>query len=82
MMNWIARLQDWRDDRRARRLRWDYGHRGWLVSWREAGDQRWLARLSCPERPETIERGGRTRIEAIRQADDALRRALRERARR
>ena len=82
MMHWIARLQDWRDDRGARRLRWDYGHRGWLVSWRCVGGERWLARLSCPDRPETIERDGRTRLEAIREADAALRRALQGKVRR
>lgn len=82
MTNWIARLQNWRDDRRARRLRWDYGHRGWLVSWRCVGGERWLARLSCPERPETIEGDGRTRIEAIRHADAGLRRMLREKLKR
>lgn len=78
MTQWIIRLWDWRDDRRARRLRRDYGHHGWLVSWRRLRDDRWLVRLSCPERPETIARRGRSRTEAIRRADAVLRRAIRD----
>jgi hypothetical protein len=77
MTRWIVLVRDWRDDRRARRLRLDYGRRHWLVSWRADGPDRFVARLSCPGWPETVERAGTSRLDAIRRADRALRRASR-----
>jgi hypothetical protein len=65
------------DERFARRRRQRYGLRGWLVSWYRQPGGRWLARLSCPDQPDTVERLGRTRCEAINRADAALRHVLR-----
>ncbi len=62
-----------RDERRASRLRADFGHRGWIVSWRRgriAG--RWVARLSCSSFPETVERQGKSRRQAIERAAAAM----------
>jgi hypothetical protein len=77
MTPWIGRVRDWRDDRRARRLRGDFGRTHRLVSWRADGPGRWLARVSCPGWPEPVERAGASRLEAIGRADRALRRASR-----
>ncbi|HWE38565.1 MAG TPA: hypothetical protein VG406_18485 [Isosphaeraceae bacterium] len=66
--SWLDR----RDDRRARRRRQVLGRRRWLVSWRPRRDGWWVARVSCPSDPETIERAGASRIEAIDHAERAL----------
>lgn len=68
----LNHLRDRLDERRARRARTRLGHRRWLVSWRRTGRGAWLARLSCPEVPETVEQAGRTRSEAIAAAVAAL----------
>lgn len=70
---WRAVL-DRRDERAAQRLRRQYGQHGWLLSWAPFPNGRWLARLSRPEWPETVERTGGSRIEAIQRADHALHR--------
>jgi hypothetical protein len=76
MQDFLDRFRDKRDDQRARVLRANYGRRGWLVSWRRLEDGSWLARLSCPEWPETVEATGATRCRAILRADWALRNCL------
>jgi hypothetical protein len=58
-------LLDEVDEERARRVRHQLGQRRWLVSWSQIDGGKWLARLSGPGRPETIERSGRTRVHAI-----------------
>lgn len=63
---------DRHDEAEAVRVREDLGRRGRLVSWRRRRDGRWLARVSDPEFPGTIERSGRTRCEAIRLAASYL----------
>jgi hypothetical protein len=65
-------LFDRRDERLARRRRDELGHAAKLVSWQRLPDRRWRARLSCSDWPDTIERAGRTRCEAIERADNAL----------
>lgn len=68
-------LQTWRDrrdDRRARRRRDELGRRRWLVSWQSRRDGWWVARVSCPQDPETVERAGATRLDAIESAERAL----------
>ncbi|MBX6316353.1 MAG: hypothetical protein IRY99_26095 [Isosphaeraceae bacterium] len=76
MYSLLQSLCDRLDERRARRLRERYGRSGWLVSWLRLEDGSWLARLSSPDLPDTCERTGRTRSEAIRRADEALLRLL------
>ncbi len=61
-----------RDELRARNLREEFGRRSWLVSWNQLEQGLWLARLSCPEVPVTVERKGRTRCEAVQRASGAL----------
>jgi hypothetical protein len=68
----LGRLLDRRDERLARQRRGELGHCRKLVSWQRLSDRRWRARLSCEEWPETIERAGRTRCEAIERAEHAL----------
>ena len=68
-------LLDEIDEERAKRLRHEFGQRRWVLSWIRADDA-WMARLSAPGVPETIERTGRTRIEAIERTAVALREAL------
>lgn len=65
-------LYNRRDEEHARFRRAVLGRRQWLVSWEERGDGRWLARVSCPQLPMTIERSGNTRCEAIRFATEFL----------
>ena len=74
-----SRLLDRIDDFRARRMRADLGARRWLLSWsQDLASTRypWLARVSCPELPLTIERRGRSRIGASVRAQRALERLL------
>jgi hypothetical protein len=71
-------LADRLDDRWACRQRTIYGRHGWLVSWMPSTAPLWLARLSCPESPDTAEGLGRTRREAIVAADRALRARIEE----
>jgi hypothetical protein len=68
----LGRLLDRRDERLARQRREELGHCLRLVSWQRLPGRRWRARLSCEEWPETIERAGRTRREAIERAEHAL----------
>ncbi len=72
-VSWIV---DSVDERRALRLRDNFGRRRWLVSWHlqpeSPGTRRWLARLSCPSLVFTLERTGKTRTEAIESAARAL----------
>jgi hypothetical protein len=64
-------LLDEVDEERARRIRHQLGQLRWIVSWSRTDEGPWLARLSGPGHPETIERSGRTRVHAIEQATDA-----------
>ena len=68
----MTRLLDEIDEERARRLRDELGQRRWIVSWDAAADGPWLARVSGPGHPETIERTGLTRVHAIDLAAEAL----------
>jgi hypothetical protein len=68
----LDRLLDRRDERLARQRRSELGGSLMLVSWQRLPDRRWRARLSCEAWPETIERAGRTRCEAIECAEHAL----------
>jgi hypothetical protein len=65
-------LQDRWDIRRAVSRRDRLGRRRWLVNWQRRPDGWWLARVSCPRVPITIERAGPTRCQAIRRAAEAL----------
>lgn len=76
MIRLLRDLLDARDLARSRRLRAAYGRRRWLISWERRPDGRWAARLSCPDRPETVVRHGTTRCRAACAADRALRRLL------
>jgi hypothetical protein len=61
------------DEHRAGRFRESLGRRGLILSWvgPHAGSANpWLARLSGPELPLTVERRGRSRCEAIRRAHE------------
>ena len=61
------------DERWARWMREEFGRKRWLLSWHRLGDGRgWLARLSCPEHPETVEVEGQSRCHAIGRAHRAL----------
>jgi hypothetical protein len=64
------------DEGRARQRRQDFGRRGRLLSWHRDSDGSWRARLSCAELPRTVERAGRSRIEAIDRADHGLKQIL------
>jgi hypothetical protein len=66
--SWLDR----RDNRRARRRRQALGRRRWLVSWYPRRDGWWVARISGPDDPETVERAGASRIDAIDRAERAL----------
>ena len=72
MRFFLRHLGDRRDERRACQTRTNLGCRRWLVSWRRTERGAWLARLSCPEVPETIERTGPTRCAAIARAVEGL----------
>lgn len=72
----IGRLLDRRDEHLAQRRRAELGSLSKLVSWQRLPDRRWRARVSSPDWPETIERAGRSRCEAIERADEALRLAV------
>ncbi len=69
-------LRGCRDERHARALRDAFGRRRWLLSWHPDLGGCWCARLSCPEWPETVERHGPTRREAIDRAAEALARLV------
>jgi hypothetical protein len=70
---WLRWGFDRFDEAAARRLRRRLGRDGQLVSWQRrpghGGD--WVARLSGPALPLTVERRGRTRRQAIRRAGQA-----------
>jgi len=72
----VIELLDRLDEGRARRIRERYGRRGMLLSWQRDASERWLARLSSPEHPRTIELSGPTRIGAIARASRSLARRL------
>jgi hypothetical protein len=63
------------DIRRAEKMRKEYGAVGWLVSWEKDEENNfWIARLSCPQWPTTVEGFGHgTRCVAI---DSATRHLL------
>ncbi len=64
---WWAVRDRW-DDQWAKRRRADLAHRRWLVSWQRRDDGQWLARVSSPDLPVTIERARSTRCRAIEAA--------------
>ena len=76
----LAWVFDGRDERRARRLRAEFGARGWLVSWHRAPDGQWRARLSGHPAVRTIERSAPTRVEALDRAGMAMLRLIAFRA--
>ncbi len=61
------------DISRAVKMRTEYGRVKWLLSWYPQEDDFWLARLSCPNYPETVEALGQSRCLAI---DSATRHML------
>lgn len=61
----VDALMDEIDEERARRLRREFGQRRWILSWMPTENARWMARVSGPGHPDTVERTGRTRAEAI-----------------
>jgi hypothetical protein len=69
-------LLDEIDEERAKHLRIAFGQKRWLLSWSRADSGLWAARLSAPDHPETVEREGRTRLDAIERAEITLRQAL------
>ncbi len=80
LLQFFLTLRDRIDERRAIRRRDRFGRRRWLLSWGRAdapdsgatGRGPWLARLSCPELPLTVERRGRSLRQAIGRAEAAL----------
>ena len=61
------------DERWARWMREEFGRKLWLLSWQPLEHGRgWLARLSCPDLPETVETEGQSRCHAIGRAHRAL----------
>jgi len=73
MQTMLKTLRDDHDERWARLMRDEFGRRKWLLSWhRDEVADAWLARLSCPQLPETVERHGRSRCHAIGRANRAL----------
>lgn len=71
----VEDLLDELDGQRAKRLREKYGLQRWVLSWMPEGTK-WMARISGPGHAETIERIGRTRVEAIERAALALEAAI------
>lgn len=73
---WPAKLLgdglDWLDERMARRKRRKFGRKGWLLSWSTDPEGRWLARLSGPRFPRTVERTAKSRLQAIGRSARAL----------
>jgi hypothetical protein len=61
------------DQKRAVKLRNEYGRVGWLLSWYPQEDDFWLVRLSSPNYRETVEALGQSRCLAI---DSATRHLL------
>ncbi len=73
MQTMLKTLRDDHDERWARLMRDEFGRRRWLLSWqRDDAGEGWVARLSCPQLPETVERQGRSRCHAIGRANRAL----------
>ena len=68
-------LLDELDEDRAKGLREVYGLSRWVLSWMVEGGA-WMARISGPGYPDTIERTGRTRVAAIKKAAAALKEVL------
>ena len=63
---------------KAERIRGEYGRVGWLVSWHMVSDDKWLARVSCPQIDRTFEGMGRGRCEAIDKASGKVLHELNE----
>jgi hypothetical protein len=72
----MVSLLDEIDEERAKHLRTAFGRLRWILSWHWADSGAWNARLSAPGHPETLEREGRTRLDAIERAEIAMRQAL------
>jgi hypothetical protein len=77
----VKHVLDALDERRARRLRDEFGRRLWLLSWHQQPDRRWRARLSGPGLVCTIERSARTRRRAIGRTARAMSRIMAHQAR-
>lgn len=76
---WRAVRDQW-DDHWAVRRRAVLARRRWLVSWTRREDGSWLARVSAPELPVTIERAGKSRRLAIQRATKYLAELTRDEA--
>ena len=68
----IRTSRDEHDEQWARWMREELGRKRWLLSWHALDDASWLARLSSPDWPETVEMIGLSRCHAIGQAHRAL----------
>lgn len=64
---------------RAERMRSEYGRVGWLVSWRMVSDDKWLARVSCPQIDRTFEGMDKSREGAINNATKKILQELNQR---
>ena len=69
---WIGGILDRRDERRARKLRLEYGRRLRILSWQRMRCGTWQARLSGPGLDRTVERIGSTRVRAAKAASEAM----------
>ena len=69
---WIGGIFDRRDERRARKLRLEFGRRLRILSWQRVRSGTWQARLSGPGLDHTLERIGSTRVRAARAASEAM----------
>ena len=56
------------DQARAERIRKEYSQVLWLVSWHMVSDDKWLARVSCPQIDRTFEGMDNSRERAIHNA--------------
>jgi hypothetical protein len=63
---------------RAERIRNEYGRVGWLVSWHMVSDDKWLARVSCPQIDRTFVGMDRSREKAIHNATKKILNELNE----
>jgi hypothetical protein len=66
------------DLNKAELMRKEYGVANWLVSWHMVSDDKWLARVSCPQIDRTFEGMGRGREEAIHNATKKILNELNE----
>lgn len=67
------------DLNKAELMRKEYGQVNWLVSWHMVSDDKWLARVSCPQIDRTFEGMDRSREGAINNATKKILNELNER---